>query len=546
MVRGRAVRLGTYLQKINGDGKMREWLNDALFYEIYPQSFYDTNGDGIGDLQGIIEKLDYIKELGCNAIWINPCFDSPFGDAGYDVRDYKKIAARYGTNDDAKRLFDEVHRRGMHVFLDLVPGHTSIEHEWFKVSCKAEKNEYTDRYVWTDSMFENPTPLESLRGISEREGSCGVNFFTFQPALNYGFYEREKPWQQSMDDEGPKASMEAMKDVMRFWLDMGCDGFRVDMAHSMVKGDPESKGTILFWQRVRPFLEEEYPNACMVSEWGEPDKSIAGGFHMDFVLHFGPSHYGDLFREGEPYFKREGKGNVKAFVDKYMQLYNETDGRGFICIPSGNHDMERLKWKLDDEEIKIAFAFLLSMPGVPFIYYGDEIGIRYQGDLVSKEGGYFRTGARTPMQWNKGKNSGFSTASADKLYLPVDSQEDANDVESQMASADSLYSEVKKLIEVRGAHSALHNKAFIKFEYVEENTYPLVYIREEVNENGDDRATLKEGGERIMVILNPSEKEVSFETAEVLGEMVYINGSAPTQNGHVVTVSPCSAAFVRV
>lgn len=528
---------------------MREWLNDALFYEIYPQSFFDTNGDGIGDLNGIIEKLDYIKELGCNAIWINPCFDSPFGDAGYDVRDYKKIAERYGTNDDAKRLFDEVHKRNMHVFLDLVPGHTSIEHEWFKESCKADKNEYTDRYVWTNSMFENPTPLESLRGISEREGSCGVNFFTFQPALNYGFYEKTEEWQQGMDDEGPKGSMEAMKDVMRFWLDMGCDGFRVDMAHSMVKGDPESKGTILFWKRVREFLEEEYPQICMVSEWGEPDKSIAGGFHMDFVLHFGPSHYGDLFREGEPYFSRKGQGDVKAFVEKYMQLYSETDGRGFICIPSGNHDMERLKWKLDDDEIKIAFAFLLSMPGVPFIYYGDEIGMRYQGHLKSKEGGYFRTGARTPMQWSRGKNAGFSTGEKESLYLPVDACEDFNDVESQMKDENSLYSEVKKLISVRKAHPALHNKAFINFEFVKENTYPLVCIREEVNENGDDRATLKENGERIMVILNPSDKEASFDTSETLGDMVYINSrkgesEAICVEGNTVKVAPCTAVFV--
>lgn len=525
---------------------MREWLNDAIFYEIYPQSFYDTNGDGIGDLQGIIEKLDYIKELGCNAIWINPCFDSPFGDAGYDVRDYKKIAERYGTNDDAKRLFDEVHKRDMHVFLDLVPGHTSIEHEWFKKSCEADRNEYTDRYVWTNSMFDNPTPLESLRGISEREGCCGVNFFTFQPALNYGFYEVTAPWQQGMDDEGPKASMEAMKDVMRFWIDMGCDGFRVDMAHSMVKGDPESKGTILFWQRVRSFLEKEYPHIAMVSEWGEPDKAIAGGFHMDFVLHFGPSHYGDLFREGEPYFKRSGKGNVKAFIDKYMQLYEEADGRGFISIPSGNHDMERLKWKLDDEEIKIAFAFLLSMPGVPFIYYGDEIGIRYQGDLKSKEGGYFRTGARTPMQWNKGINAGFSTGDSKDLYLPVDSRDDANDVESQMADENSLYSEVKKLIDIRKSCAALHNKAFIKFEYVKENEYPLVYIREEVNDNGDERATVKDAGERVMVIINPSENAVKFTTSEILTDVVYANGVAPKQDGNEISVSPCSAAFVKI
>lgn len=525
---------------------MREWLNDAVFYEIYPQSFYDTNGDGIGDLNGIIEKLDYIKGFGCNAIWINPCFDSPFGDAGYDVRDYKKIAERYGTNDDAKKLFEEVHNRDMHVFLDLVPGHTSIEHPWFIQSCKADRNEYSDRYVWTNSMFENPTPLESLRGISEREGSVGVNFFTFQPALNYGFYEIKEAWQQGMEDEGPLASLEAMKDVMRFWMDMGCDGFRVDMAHSMIKNDPESKGTILFWQKVRKFLEEEYPHICMVSEWGEPDKSIAGGFHMDFVLHFGPSHYGDLFREGEPYFSKSGKGNIKAFVEKYMQLYNETDGRGFICIPSGNHDMERLKWKLDDEEIKVAFAFLLSMPGVPFIYYGDEIGMRYQGELKSKEGGYFRTGARTPMQWNRGKNSGFSEGEECNLYLPVDKKEGFNDVESQMADEKSIYSEVKKLIEVRNAHPALHNKAFIKFEYVKENTYPFVYIREEVNENGDDKAYLKEGGERIMVILNPSNEEVTFETDEILGELVYINGDIPAQKGNTVVVPARTAAFFEI
>lgn len=118
---------------------MAKWLDNAIFYEIYPQSFNDTNADGIGDMQGIIEKLDYIKELGCNALWINPCFLSPFGDAGYDVADYYMIAPRYGTNADAERLFKEAHKRGMHILLDLVPGHTSIEHKWFKESMKPEK-----------------------------------------------------------------------------------------------------------------------------------------------------------------------------------------------------------------------------------------------------------------------------------------------------------------------------------------------------------------------------------------------------------------------
>lgn len=358
---------------------MSKWLDNAVFYEIYPQSFNDTNADGIGDFQGIIEKLDYIKELGCNAIWINPCFLSPFGDAGYDVADYCRVAPRYGTNEDLKRVFEEAHKRDMHVLLDLVPGHTSVEHPWFKESMKADRNEFTDRYVWTNNVWEAPEGMGSLRGISERDGACAINFFSNQPALNYGFYQPdpEKPWQQSFDDEGPQATLAAMEDVMRFWLNMGCDGFRVDMAGSLVKNDQEGKGTIRLWQQVRKFLDAEFPDAAMVSEWGEPDKSLQGGFHMDFLLHFGPSHYNDLFRCDEPFFSKRGKGDISEFVETYKTNYNKTAQKGLICIPSGNHDMDRLARRLQGDELKIAFAFLLSMPGAPFIYYGDEIGMRY-------------------------------------------------------------------------------------------------------------------------------------------------------------------------
>ena len=129
---------------------MPNWLDNAIFYEIYPQSFQDSNGDGIGDLQGIIQRLDYIQQLGCNAIWLNPCFDSPFADAGYDVKNYCRIAPRYGTNQDMKQLLEQVHRRKMRLILDLVPGHTSVEHPWFLESMKQEENEYTHRYLWTD------------------------------------------------------------------------------------------------------------------------------------------------------------------------------------------------------------------------------------------------------------------------------------------------------------------------------------------------------------------------------------------------------------
>ncbi|MCM1307485.1 MAG: alpha-amylase family glycosyl hydrolase, partial [Butyrivibrio sp.] len=329
---------------------MPEWLDNAVFYEIYPQSFKDTNSDGIGDLNGITEKLGYIKDLGCNALWLNPCFKSPFGDAGYDVEDYCTVAPRYGTNEDLVRLFDEAHALGMHVLLDLVPGHTAVTHDWFKQSLKAERNEFTDRYVWTDSIWSEPDGMNCIRGISDRDGSCAVNFFSHQPALNYGYYKPDpsKKWQQSMEDEGPLATLEAMKDVMRFWLGLGCDGFRVDMAGSLVKNDEDGKGTVRLWQKVRAFLDDEFPEAAMVSEWGEPDKSLMGGFHMDFLLHFGPSHYNDLFRCEEPYFSSRGRGDASAFVQKYMENYQKSERRGLICIPSGNHDMDRLARSLNE------------------------------------------------------------------------------------------------------------------------------------------------------------------------------------------------------
>ena len=512
---------------------MAKWLDNAIFYEIYPQSFKDSNADGIGDFQGLISKLDYIKDLGCNAIWINPCFDSPFGDAGYDVADYYTIAPRYGTNEDAKQLFDEVHKRGMHVLLDLVPGHTSVQHKWFKESMKPEKNEYTDRYVWTDNIWESPEDMATIRGISDRDGSCIINFFSTQPALNYGFYKVTKPWQMSTEDEGPKATLEAMMDVMRFWLTMGCDGFRVDMAGSLVKQDEDGKGTIALWKKVRKFLDEEFPEAAMVSEWGEPDKSLQGGFHMDFLLHFGPSHYNDLFRCEHPYFVREGKGDISQFVAKYLENYEKSEKKGLICIPSGNHDMDRLARTLDQEEMKVAFAFLLSMPGAPFIYYGDEIGMRYVEGLTSVEGGFSRTGSRSPMQWDDGVNAGFGNSSKDKLYIAQDPAADRPTVKAQMADADSLYREIKKLIHVRQAHAALQSKGEIEFVYVAENAYPFAYVR-----SSED--------EKILVVINPSGQDAEFASELQLGEVVYSYGKEAYAEGGKVVAPAASVSFIKL
>ncbi len=517
---------------------MPEWLKDAVFYEIYPQSFKDTNSDGIGDFEGIISKLDYIKELGCNAIWMNPCYESPFTDAGYDVADYYKAAPRYGTNDDLKRLFDEAHKRGMHVLLDLVPGHTSVKHAWFKESMKAEKNEYSDRYIWSDSVwtdFEGINNISgSLRGISDRNGACAVNFFSTQPALNYGFTVRDKEWMLPPDAPECIANREEMKNVMRFWMKLGCDGFRIDMAHAMVKNDPDDVGTIELWKDFRAFMDTEFPDKVMLSEWGAPDKSLAGGFHMDFLLHFGPSHYLDLFRVEEPFFSRRGKGDAAAFAENYMINYNKTNGKGLMCIPSGNHDMSRISEKLDEEELKLAFAFLLTMPGAPFIYYGDEIGMKYLANLKSKEGGFHRTGARTPMQWDDSTNAGFSSAAEDMLYICIDPDKNRPTVKAQMENKASLWHTVKELIEVRKNYEELQSEAPIEFLYAKPFEYPFVYSR------GDEAS-------KILVALNPSGSEVSCDiSVNSAKSVIYSYGGEGTLKAGKLVMPKESVSIFKV
>lgn len=434
-----------------------KWLKNAVFYEIYPQSFLDTNGDGIGDFEGIINKLDYIKGLGCNALWINPCFDSPFKDAGYDVRDYKKVAERYGTNEDLYRLFEEAHKRGIHVLLDLVPGHTSEEHEWFRMSQKAEPNEYSDRFIWTSFCFEGCPGLPYIGGESERSATYILNFFKCQPALNYGFLNPDKPWMTGINDPAAISTREAIKDIMRFWLDRGCDGFRVDMAASLVKFDDEKKsGTSAIWLNIREMLDRDYPEAAMVSEWSDPKLALRAGYDMDFYLSHPGNKFHSLMRAygmdpnapDNSYFKKDSDHDITPFLEEYLDWYEDTKDIGYISMITCNHDTVRASLHLGPDELKLAYAFVFTMPGVPFLYYGDEIGMRYQF-LPTKEGGYYRTGSRTPMQWDSSRNLGFSSAEADKLYLPVDPAEDAPTVEVQETDPHSLLNTIRCVLKLR-------------------------------------------------------------------------------------------------
>lgn len=251
---------------------------------------------------------------------------------------------------------------------------------------------------------------------------------------------------------------------------------------------------------------------------------------MDFLLHFGPSHYNDLFRCSEPFFSSRGKGDAGLFVKNYIENYEKTKGQGLICIPSGNHDMDRLARYLQGDELKIAFAFLLSMPGAPFIYYGDEIGMRYVEGLKSVEGGYGRTGSRSPMQWDSSKNAGFSSADESLLYVAMDKAEDRPTVERQMEDADSLYNEVRKLIGIRRNTPQLQNTARIDFVFTGKNKYPLAYLRG----NGKDR---------ILVVINPSKETVSFPTKLKIGQQIYQIGKGLIQGGNMITVYGQTAAF---
>ena len=524
---------------------MKQWLKDAVFYEIYPQSFYDTNGDGIGDLKGIIEKLDYIKELGCNALWINPCFDSPFKDAGYDVRDYKLIAPRYGTNADAKALFEAAHAKGIHVLLDLVPGHTSEEHAWFKESSKPEKNEYSDRYIWTDSCFSAGDGMPFIGGETDRNGTYILNFFKCQPALNYGYGKCREKWQMPTDAPGPRATVEAVKDVMRFWLDMGCDGFRVDMASSLVKNDTHHKKyTCAIWRDIAAMLDKEYPEAALLSEWNQPRQSLKNGFDMDFMLEWQGNGYSWLMRNydgaidsdphniGKAYFCADSGTGIDKFLDDWLPSYKATRKDGLYCLITCNHDTIRPSAGLTPDELKIAYAMLFTLPGAPFVYYGDEIGMNFVEGLVSVEGGYNRTGSRSPMQWDSTANDGFSTADKSQLYIKQDDAPDRPTVEKQMLDEKSLYNEIKKLIKLRNENSALHNLS--AFEFVSSDGYPLVYKR------SSDKQT-------VYVFINPSDKVVTVNADYAKGgKAIYTLGENGSVKADTVTVPASGAIFVEV
>ncbi|MBN1876269.1 MAG: hypothetical protein JXA33_18740 [Anaerolineae bacterium] len=274
---------------------------------------------------------------------------------------------------------------------------------------------------------------------------------------------------------------------------------------------PSEEGTKSFWREIRHIFDTEYPQGFMIAEWSYPESALDGCFHVDFHHWF--DGYNDLLQkeswrilngrsEGHSFFDQEGKGNIANFLQKYLKQYLATRDKGYISLPLGNHDLARLANQRTDNELEMIFAFLLTMPGVPFIYYGNEIGMRQlSSDLPHVEGAYKpRAGARTPMQWAKAKNAGFSTATADKLYLPVDDAENFPNVAEQERAPDSLLNRVRKLIQLKKQEKALAAYAEFVPVFAQENVYPFIYAR-------------AAGDEVILVILNPANWPAEAEFA---------------------------------
>ncbi len=503
-------------------GRIPLWLHDAVIYQVYPQSFCDSNADGIGDFPGLTGKLDYIKSLGATAIWLNPCFESPFGDAGYDVSDYYKIAPRYGAMEDFSRFCDGAAARGIRVILDLVAGHTSNEHPWFKTSARRTPNEYSSRFIWRDRNYpdENSPPRDSYVR----------NFFWFQPALNYGYARPREPWQDAADAPGPLANRAELKSIMRFWMERGAAGFRVDMAASLVKDDDRLRtANRRLWREIRAWFESGYPEGVLIAEWGFPMLAVDAGFHIDFMLHTMESYRRlafnteGTFKQKLPcYFDRGGAGDINIFLSEYLAHNRAVNGSGYIALPTANHDFQRpCCGGRGARDLKVMHAFFFTWPGVPVLYYGDEIGMRFldvagkEGStLYSANGAFFgeRAGSRTPMQWDRTDNAGFSRAPASQLYLPLDPVADRPAVSDQDADPDSLLNFTRKLIALRKRHRALQADGRLDILYREQGGYPFVYKR-------------SAGNELFVIALNPSGREqraaFEFEGPElqcVLGE----------------------------
>ncbi|MEN1975314.1 maltose alpha-D-glucosyltransferase [Cellulomonas olei] len=455
-----------------------EWYRTAVFYEVMIRSFSDSDGTGSGDLRGLIQRLDYLQWLGVDCLWLPPFYPSPLRDGGYDVSDYTAVAPQYGSIEDFTDLVAAAHERGMRVIVDLVMNHSSDQHPWFQASRSDPDGPYGDFYVWSD----DPTRYQDARIIFV---DTETSNWTFDPVRRQYFWHRFFSHQPDLNFDNPRV-VEAMHDVARFWLRLGVDGFRLDAVPYLYERDgtncenlPE---THRFLRDLRAMIDREFPGRIMLAEANQWPEDVVHYFgteeepecHMCFHFPVMPRIFYsmrdqratpvvDILADTPPI---PGAGQWSTFLRNHDELTLEmvsTEERasmyGWYAPDSRMRAnigiRRRLAPLLDDsrKEIELAHALLLSLPGSPCLYYGDEIGM---GDNIWLPD---RDAVRTPMQWTPDRNSGFSTADPGKLYLPVIQSlvhhyNNVN-VEAQLAQTTSLLHWVRGMLAVRRQHPAL-------------------------------------------------------------------------------------------
>jgi Glycosidases len=505
----------------------KKWWNESVVYQIYPRSFKDSNGDGIGDLRGIIEKLDYLKELGIDIIWLSPVYKSPNDDNGYDISDYEDIMDDFGTMEDMEELLREGNKRGIKILMDLVVNHTSDEHRWFIEAKKSKDNPYRDYYIWRDPVDgKEPNDLISTFSGSawqydEESGQYYLHLFSKkQPDLNW---ENEKVRRE-------------VYDMMNFWIDKGIGGFRMDVIDLIGKVPDEKikeNGPKLH-DYIKEMNKETFgdKNLLTVGEaWGCTPEiarkySNPNGSELSMVFQF--EH---IMLDQQP---DKEKWDLKSLelldLKKALSKWQlELEGTGWNSLFWNNHDLPRIvsRWGNDKkyrvESAKMLATLLHGMKGTPYIYQGEELGmtnVRFEAleeykDIETlnmykerKENGYKhedimlsiyakgRDNARTPMQWDDSENAGFTTV---EPWIKVNLNYKEINAKSQMDNEKSIFNYYKKLIKIRKSHPVV---VYGKYKLIlEESKEIFAYTR-----------TLE--NEKLLVICNFTGNETRFTLEE--------------------------------
>jgi len=474
------------------------WYKNAVFYQVHVRAFYDSNGDGVGDFQGLAQKLDYLRDLGINAIWLMPFFPSPLRDDGYDISDYRSVHPLYGTLQDFKNFLAAAHERQLRVVVEMVLNHTSDQHAWFHESRGSRDNPRRDWYVWSDT----DTPYRTARIIFI---DTEMSNWAWDPISRSYYWHRFFSHQPDLNYDNP-AVREEMWDVMKFWLDMGVDGFRLDAVPYLIEREGTScenlPETHIIIKELRARLDREYPGRMLLAEanqWPADLRPYFGNgdeFHMAFHFPLMPRMFMGLKLEDRKPITEILKQTPEIpascqwalFLRNHDELTLEmvTDmERDYMYDSYARDKTMRLNLGIrrrlapllehDRRRIELMNGMLMSLPGTPIIYYGDEIGM---GDNVNLGD---RNGVRTPMQWNGGWNGGFSNADPESLYSPLIQNPvygyQAVNVLSQKRSEHSFLSWMQHLIRLRRS-TPLFGSGAIEFLYPK-NHRVLAYVRQQ-------------------------------------------------------------------